>query len=145
MKFETELLINRPRLEVWEFFINRENIKLWQPTLTNIEPMSGVQGQPGAESKWIYEENGREFSLTERVLRCEEPGRYESLFENAFASNTVNHVFIEQQSGETLWTVETEYKFKTSLMKMLGPFFKKNYVTRAQREMERFKEIVAQE
>lgn len=142
MKFKTELLINKPRLEVWKFFSNRENIKLWQPTLTRIEPIGGIQGQPGAESNWIYEENGREFSLTEKVLHCEEPSRYESLFENAFASNTVNHLFVEQSSNGTLWITETEYGFKTVLMKLLGPFFKKNYAIRSQREMKRFKEVI---
>ncbi len=145
MKFKNELSINRPRLEVWKFFSNRENIKLWQPTLINIELISSVQGQPGAESKWTYEENGREFSLTEKVLHCEEPSRYESLFKNAFADNTVNNIFAEQSSNETLWTVEIEYKFKTFLMKVLGPFFKKNYVIRSQRGMERFKEMVEKE
>ena len=142
MKFKTELLINKPRLEVWKFFTNRENIKLWQPTLTNIEPISGMEGQPGAESKWTYEENGREFSLTEKILRCDDPSCYESILENAFASNTVNHLFIEQGNGETLWTAETEYQFKTFLMKVLSPFVKKNYVRRSQKEMERFKEMV---
>ena|ERR1043165_1804431 len=142
MKFKTELLINKPRLEVWKFFMDRENIKLWQPTLTKVEPISEIQGQPGAESNWIYEENGRDFSLLEKVLRCEEPICYESLFDNAFASNTVNNVFAEQGNGNTLWTAETEYQFKTLLMKILGPLFRKNYVRRSQREMERFKEVV---
>ncbi len=142
MRFKTELLINKPRLEVWKFFSNRENIKLWQPTLTKIEPISSIQSQPGAESKWTYEEKGREFSLTEKVLYCEEPSRYESLFENAFASNTVNQLFMEQGNGETVWTAETEYQFKTFLMKIIGPFFKKNYVLRSQKEMERFKEML---
>jgi uncharacterized membrane protein len=142
MKFKTELLINKPRPYVWKFFSDRENIKLWQPTLTKIESIRGIEGQPGAESKWTYEENGRQFSLTERVLHCEEPARYDSLFENAFATNTARNEFAEQNSNETLWTVETEYTFKTFLMKVLGPFFKKNYVLRSQREMERFREIV---
>ncbi len=145
MKFKTELSINKPRLEVWKFFSDRENIKLWQPTLTKIEPISGVQGQRGAESKWIYKESRGEFSLIEKVLRCEEPNLYESLFENAFASNMVKNIFTEQGNDETLWTVETEYKFKTFLMKMLGPLFKKNYVTRSQREMKQFKEMVEKE
>ncbi|HET8689547.1 MAG TPA: SRPBCC family protein, partial [Methanosarcina sp.] len=130
---------------VWKFFTDRENIKLWQPTLTKVEPMSGAEGQPGAESKWTYEENGREFSLTEKLLQYEEPSRYESSFENTFASNTVNNIFAEQNAKETLWTAETEYKFKTPLMKILGPFFKKNYVLRSHREMERFKETVEKE
>ncbi len=145
MKFKTELLINKPRLEVWKFFLDREKTKLWQPTLTKIEPLNGIAGQPGAESKWIYEENGREFSLAEKVLRCEEPHRFESLFENAFASNAVNNEFVEQSNNETLWSMETTYSFKTTLMKIIGPLFKRNYVARSRKEVERFKEMVEQE
>ncbi len=145
MKFKTELLINKPRPEVWKFFLDRDKTNLWQPTLIRIEPLSGVAGQPGAESKWIYEENGREFSLTEKILHCEESSRLESLFENAFASNTVNNEFITQGDNETLWSMETTYNFKTMLMKMLGPLFKRNYVARTRKEMERFKEVMEQE
>jgi hypothetical protein len=41
--------------------------------------------------------------------------------------------------------VETKYKFKTLLMKVVGPLLKKNYVARSQRDMERFKEMVERE
>jgi len=104
--------------------------------------VSGPPDQPGAESKWTYAENKREFSLHERILSSEEPSRFESLFDNAFASNTVNNLFIEQGKDETLWSAETEYEFKTLLMKILGPLVKKKYVARSQRDMERFKEMV---
>jgi len=144
VKFKTELLINKPRLEVWKFFLDREKTSLWQPTLTRIEPLNGIAGQPDAESKWIYDENGREFSLTEKILHCQELSRFESLFQNEFASNTVNNEFIEQSREETLWSMETTYRFKTTLMKILGPLFKRNYVARSWKEMERFKEMVEQ-
>lgn len=142
VNFKIELLIHKPRAEVWKFFRDREKLRIWQPTLMQVEPIHGVSGQPGAVSKWTYKENEREFSLTEKVLRREDPGRFESLFENQFASNTENNLFIEQSKGETLWTVEITYQFKTLLMKILGPLLKKNYVARSQKEMERFKETI---
>jgi hypothetical protein len=37
--------------------------------------------------------------------------------------------------------METEYAFKTLLMKIVGPLMKKNFVARTQRDMERFKEV----
>lgn len=142
MKFRLELLIAKPRAEVWRFFTDPEKAKLWQPSLTGIEPVSGGAGQPGAISKWTYKENEREFTLAEKVLQREEPARFESLFENEFAANTVDNQFVEQGNDETRWVMETQYTFKTLLMKALGPILKKNYVTRAQNEMERFKELV---
>jgi uncharacterized protein YndB with AHSA1/START domain len=145
MKFRLELPIQKPRTEVWKFFSNPENTKLWQPSLTKIELIRGVPGQPGAESKWTYLENEREFSLIESVLDCEEPSRFESQFENKFAGSTVNNIFVEQGNDATLWIVETTYKFRTLLMRIMGPVLKKNYVTRSRREMERFKEVIEKE
>lgn len=142
MNYKLESLINRPRSEVWEAFEDPERMKSWQPSLTGIELLSGVQREPGSVSKWTFSENGREFSLNEKVLRREAPARFESLLENQFASNVVHHLFVEQGENQTLWTMETQYKFKTVLMRILGPILKKNYMARSRQEMDRFKEMV---
>jgi uncharacterized protein YndB with AHSA1/START domain len=142
MKFTLELPINRPRPDVWNAFNNRENMKKWQRSLVSFETISGTQGQPGAVSRLTYKEKEREFSLLERVTDREELHRLDGVYENNFADNTVRNTFIEQGKEQTLWVVETEFKFKTLLMRILGPIMKKNFVLRTQREMERFKEFV---
>lgn len=145
MRFKIELTINKSRSDVWKAFDNPENMKKWQMTLVSFEPVSGIPGQLGAVSKLTYKENEREFALTEKVTHREEPNRFESIFENKFASNTINNVFVEQGKDQTLWKAETKYKFKTLMMKIVGPLLKKNYVARSQRDMERFKEMVESE
>ena len=145
MKYKLEILIDKPCAEVWKLFCDQEKINLWQPSIIRIEPISGRTGQPGAVSKWVYKANEREYSLTEKVLSREEPSRFESIFENEFAENTVNNRFTEQGKGRTLWVAETSYKFKTLTMTLLGPFVKKRYVIRSKRDMERFKEMLQKE
>lgn len=140
MKFRLETIINKPRAEVWKLFDNSENIHKWQPTLTKHELTSGASGQPGAVAKLTYEEGGREFSLVEKIIHRAEPDELDSIFESIYADNIVQNKFIEQGKDQTLWIVETEYTFKTLLMKVMGNVLKKNYVKRTQREMERFKE-----
>ena len=81
-------------------------------------------------SKWTYKANEREYSLTEKVLSYEEPDRFESVFENEFAENTVSNRFTERGRDQTLWVAETKYKFKTLLMIMLGRL-RKRYVARS--------------
>ncbi len=142
MKYKTELLINKPRADVWKVFDNPENMKVWQPSLIKFETISGIQGQPGAVSNLTYKEKEREFSLLEKVIHRDEPGSLEGMYENEFADNSIRNVFIEQGTDQTLWVVETEYKFKTLLMKMLGPVMKKNFVARTEKDMERFKQMV---
>lgn len=142
MKFKLELLINKPRMEVWQSFDSPEDLKRWQPTLKSIELVSGTSGQPGAVSTLTYEENEREFSLDERIIFREEPNRFDSVYENKFTDNINKNTFIEQGSNQTLWVLESEYKFKTVTMKIVGILGKKNFVARAQKDMERFKEFV---
>ena len=142
MKFTLELPIHKPRVEVWNAFDNPQNMKKWQRSLISFETLSGTQGQPGAVSKLTFEEHGRQFELTERVTHRDEPNQLDGVYENNFADNIVRNTFIEKGKEQTLWVVETEYKFKTFVMRMLGPLMKKNLVARTQKEMERFKEMV---
>jgi hypothetical protein len=142
MKFKLELPIDKPRSEVWKAFIDPEKLKVWQPSLIKAEPVSGTPGQAGAMSKLTYKENEREFSLTEKITQRHEPSSLHQLYENQFAGNTIKNTFIEQGSHQTLWITETEYKFNTLIMRILGPLMKKNYVARAQKDMERFRKFV---
>ena len=142
MKFTLQLPINKPRAEVWKAFDSPENMKKWQPSLLVIERISGVQGQPGAVSKLTYKEKERHFALIEKVTYRDEPQRLDGVYENDFADNIVRNTFIEQGNDQTLWVVETEYKSKTLIMRILGPLLKKNFVARTQQDMERFKEMV---
>ena len=142
MKFTLELPINKPRAEVWKAFDNPQNMNKWQPSLISFETISGTQGQPGAVSKITFEERGRQFELMEIVTHRDEPNRLDGVYENNFADNIVRNTFVEKGKDQTLWVVETEFKFKTLLMRILGPIMKKNYVARTQKDMERFKEMV---
>lgn len=142
MKFTVQLPIHKSRLEVWKAFDNPDNMKKWQPSLISFDRISGAQGQPGAVARLTYEENGRQFALIEKVTYREEPQRLDSVYENDFADNIVRNKFIEQGNDQTLWVVETEYKFKTLIMRILGPIMKKNFVARTQKDTERFKELV---
>lgn len=141
MKFRLELLIDKPRTEVWKAFDNPDNMKIWQPSLVSFETIEGIQGQPGAVSKLTFQENGREFSLIEKVTMRDEPNRLDGTYENEFADNTIGNRFIDQSADQTLWVVENEFKFKTLIMKIMGPLMKKNLVARTERDMQRFKEM----
>jgi uncharacterized membrane protein len=141
MRFRLETLIDKPRAEVWKIFNNPENMPKWQPSLTNFEILSGMPGQVGAISKLTYKEGEREFTLIEKITQMHEPSSLEGIYENNFADNIVQNRFVEAGETQTRWVVETEFKFKTLLMKVMGNVLKKNYVKRTQRDMQRFKEM----
>ena len=142
MKFTLVLPIARSRPEVWKAFDNIENMKIWQPTLIKFDIISGTAGQLGAVSRLTYAEGKREFFLTETVTQRAEPDRFDGFYENDFAVNTINNTFIAISDNETLWKMEVEFKFKTLLMKVVGPLMKKNFVARSEKDMARFKKFV---
>jgi hypothetical protein len=144
MKFTLELPIKKSRADVWKAFDNVENMKKWQPTLIRFEAISGTPGQPGAVSKLTYAEgkNKREFFLIEKITQRDEPNRLDGVYENDFADNVIRNTFIATGGNETLWKLETEFKFKTLIMKVMGPLMKRNFVIRTERDMQRFKKLV---
>jgi hypothetical protein len=145
MKYSIELIINKPRSEVWQAFRDPERMKDWQTSLAAIELVDGTAGLPGAESKLTFEEKGREFSLIEKIISCQGPEHILQSYENQFSISTIDNSFLEQGPDQTLWITETEYKFKTLMMKIMGPVYKKNLVARTQREMDRFKKMMEKE
>ena len=142
MKFALELPLQKSRDKVWKAFDNPENTKIWQPSLINFETVSGTQGQTGAVSKLTYKEGKREFSLIEKVTHRAEPDRFDVIYENEFADNSVKNTFVIVNDNETLWRSEVEFKFKTIIMKLIGPSMKTNYILRTERDMQRFKDFV---
>ena len=145
MKYRLEFTIDKPRSEVWQAFTDPEKMKLWQPALANIEQITGTPGQAGSESRLNFKENEREFSLIEKITQRQEPETLSQVYENSFAVNTVKNIFLPQGDSQTLWITETEYKFKTLLMKIIGPVYRKNFTARTQQDMNRFKELVEKE
>jgi hypothetical protein len=141
MKFKLELPIHRARAEVWKLFDDPANMNKWQPSLIKIERVNGTAGQPGAVSRLTFKSGEREYALIEKVLLRAEPERLDGVYENEYADNIVRNTFLEQNQEATLWKVEVVFKFKTLLMRVLGPLKKKNFVIRTQRDMERFKAL----
>jgi carbon monoxide dehydrogenase subunit G len=142
MRYKLETTLQKPRAKVWDLFIDPRNTSKWQPTLDRIELLSGNTSQPGAVSELTFKYGEREFSLRETITQRSELEQLTGIFENTFAINTVKNTFIEQDAHTTLWQVEVEFKFKTVLMRIVGPFSKKRFMANTQRDMDRFRALV---
>lgn len=44
MKYRLELILDRPRAEVWKIFDDPDNMNKWQPSLVKLERVSGTAG-----------------------------------------------------------------------------------------------------
>lgn len=138
MKFRHEVVIDADQRSVWETFDSRENMKAWQPSLRSFTRRSGEDGQPGAVTELVYDENGRKVILIETITERREPhfmaGTYESRVGNALI---VNH-FEDLGDGRTRWAMYGNHSFK-GMFRFLGIFFAAAIRKRNEDTMSNFK------
>lgn len=144
MKLKAEIIIDADRDTVWQAFDNPDNMSKWQPTLKSFTHQSGQPGQPGAVSELVYEENGREIVMTERVSERRQPdfmaGSYESKWGTALI---VNH-FEKVGDKQTRWVSYWNQTF-SGFLRLLTPFMRGSMRKRLDDDMQRFKFLVESE
>jgi uncharacterized protein YndB with AHSA1/START domain len=119
MKYKIETVIDLPRERVIDLFDNPDNLSQWQPTLRRFEPLSGTPGQPGAKSRLVFDERGREIEMIETVEARDLPNEFTGVYELPGVWNRVSNRFFDE-GEKTRWVVETEFRFANPLMRMLS-------------------------
>jgi carbon monoxide dehydrogenase subunit G len=138
MKFTGEITLDLPRERVIELFDSTENLYQWQPGLQSFEPLEGEPGQPGAKSRLVYDENGRQVEMIETIVRREFPDAFAATYEAIGVMNWVANCFVEEDPGHTRWVVDNEFRF-SGLMALMGPFMRGAIKKQTLRDMNRFK------
>lgn len=139
MKFSHETLLERPIDVVWKAFDNPENLKIWMPTVTKFELISGEQGRPGAISRLTFVENGRTIVMDEIVHTRNEPFEFTGEYNAGFCTNKVGNRFESAAGGQTKWTMDTEFVF-TGFFRIFAPLMKGMFKKRVVADCARFKE-----
>ena len=138
MKYTNEVTINKPITKVIELFDDPNNIGQWQPNFVSFEHKSGVKGQPGAVSHLKYKNGDRENILVETVTVRNLPHEFSGTYEMKGTSCLVKNYFKEIDSGKTLYTSETEWKFG-GMIKVLAFFMGSHFKKQTQKYIENFK------
>jgi uncharacterized protein YndB with AHSA1/START domain len=139
VKFSIETVLEKSIDVVWRAFDNPANLKLWMPTLTDFQPLSGVPGQPGAVTRLTIVENGRTVIMDETVIARREPSEFDGRYDSEYGSNEVRNRFESQAGGQTKWTITAEFAFK-GFFRYLAPVFKGVIRKHLTEDCNRFKE-----
>ena len=138
MKYQCEVVINRPRAEVVAKFDSRKNLHKWQPTLKNAEPISGDQGKPGATMKLVYGGRGKDMSMIETIDSNQLPDSFAATYTARGVVNPCQNTFIELGDSTTKWIMDTDFKL-SGLMAIMSVFMRKSFPRQTQSMMENFK------
>ena len=138
VKYQCEVIVNRPRDEVVAKFDSRENLNKWQPTLKNAEPISGDQGKPGATMRLVYGGRGRDMSMIETIDSNHLPDSFSATYVARGVVNPCINTFTDLGDGSTKWAMNTEFRL-SGLMAVMSLFMRRAFPRQTQSMMDNFK------
>jgi carbon monoxide dehydrogenase subunit G len=142
MLTEMKIVINKPVKEVWDFFKNPDNLKLWLSGFQKVEHISGVPGTVGAKAKHYFLERGKELVLDEEILEIIPEKKFVGTLGSSMMVNTVTNYFNDLGNGQTEYSISSDTQFKGFLWKQIGPLMKGEFKKRQERDMQTIKEVL---
>lgn len=142
MLTETRIIINKPIKEVWSFFENPDNLKLWLSGFQKVEHVSGVPGTPGAKAKHYFLERGKELVLDEEIIEVIEGKKLVGTLGSSMMLNTVTNHFNDLGNDQTEYSISSDTQFKSFLWKQIGPLMKGEFRKRQEKDMQTLKHVL---
>ncbi len=154
MKYTVSIEIALPRERVVQLLADPAHIPKWLRGLVLHEPVSGIHGQVGAESRVVLQTGQQTMELTETITRREPADLH------GIPSDSVVHYdreivaegmwsaarerFTEAGPGTTLWASENEYRFSGLPMRLVAPLMRGVFRTQSRQHMQDFKAFAEQ-
>jgi len=140
MHYTSEIIINRSKDDVVAFWLNEENIALWQDGFLNKIIISGEEFAKGSKSKLVYLNKNRPMELEETILSSNLPEEIVGLYVHKHMTNTMKTNFVELSKNETIYRTEVNYiKFNGIIPKLMGFFFSKMFKKQSDKWLLQFK------
>ncbi|MCP9201209.1 SRPBCC family protein [Gramella sp. GC03-9] len=141
MKYEQEIIINKPRNEVIAKFSDPSSLKHWQEGFIFMKPINGNLGKEGSQNLLKYKMGKREIEMTETVLTNNLPVEYTATYEAKGVYNFQRNRFLETPDNNTRWISENEFRFN-GFMKLFGWFMPGAFKKQSKKYMTDFKAFV---
>ena len=141
MKLKTEVIIDADPATVWRYFDDADKLSQWQSGLKSVTHQSGARGQPDAVSVLVYENSGRERTVTEMITARREPDFLAGIRNSDRGSVVIVNHFEETEDGKTRWMAYRNHTFKGAA-KFTTMFTRGAIRRRAEEDMNRFKLLV---
>jgi len=139
MKYSNQIDINLPLNRVIELFDSSDNLSKWQPSLLRFEHLSGEPGQVGAKSKMVYKRGKGQMEMIETITLNELPHRMNGTYEMKGTLNLMSNKFEAVDANTTRWISDTEFRFSSFPMKMMGWLMPGAFKKQSQKFMDQFK------
>lgn len=154
MKYTVSIEIALPREKVAQLLADPAHLPKWLRGMVLHEPLHGMHGQVGTESRVVLRTGRQEMECSETITRREPTDLHE------IPSDTIVHFereivatgmwsaarerLIEAGPEKTLWESENEYRFEGRLMRLLLPLMRGVFRKQSRQHMLDFKAFAEQ-
>ena len=154
MKYTVSIKIAMPQEEVAQLLADPAHLPKWLRGLVLHEPLSGVHGQVGVRSQVVLQMGQQTFEGVETITR-REPADLHAIpkgsvvyFDREIVGegmwSVVRDRLTEAGPNTTLWESESEYRFSSLLMRLVGLLMPGAFRKQSQQHMQDFKAFAEQ-
>ena len=138
---EESIVINRPRMEVWEFMTDPDNVPVYSSNIVEYEMVSGEKHEVGRVCRGVVKVAGRRLELTDEMVEVE-PGRGGKLVsKDATIPYTLSVNYVDEGDGtKVIWHQEVESL--KGFFKFADPIVMKLYARDVRSNLEKAKTIL---
>lgn len=142
MLTQSTVIINKPIREVWEFFKNPDNLRLWLGGFQRLEHISGTPGTAGAKAKHYFLERGKELVLDEEIIEVIPEKKLSGTLGSSMMVNTVTNYFNDLGNDQTEYSLSSDTQFKGFLWKQIGPLMRGEFKKRQEKDLQTLKQVL---
>ncbi|MBP2367805.1 SRPBCC family protein [Pseudonocardia parietis] len=154
MKYTVSIEIALPRERVVQLLADSAHLPKWLRGLVLHEPLSGVHGQVGTESRVVLQTGQQKMEGTETITR-REPANLHGIprdsvvhFDREIVAegmwNAARDRVTEAGPEATLWVQENEFRFSSVPMRLVGLVMRSAFRKQSQQHMQDFKAFAEQ-
>lgn len=154
MKYTNSIEIALPREQVAQLLADPAYLPKWLRGLVLHEPVQGTHGQLGTESRVVVQSGQRTMEGTETITR-REPADLHGIPNGSVVHfdreivvagmwSVVRDRLTEAGPETTLWEQESEYRFNSLLMRLVGLVMPGSFHKQSQQHMQDFKAFAEQ-
>jgi hypothetical protein len=154
MKYTVSIEIALPRERVVQLLADSAHLPKWLRGLVLHEPLNGMHGQVGTESRVVLQVGQQKMECHETITR-REPADLHGIpsdsvvhFEREIVAkgmwSAARERLTEAGPETTLWVSENEYRFNGLLMPLVGIFMRGAFRKQSQQHMQDFKAFAEQ-
>ncbi|GLY22093.1 SRPBCC family protein [Micromonospora sp. NBRC 101691] len=154
MKYTNSIEIALPREKVAQLLADPAHIPKWLRGLVLHEPVNGIHGQLGTTSRVVLQSGQRKFELTETIIR-RDPADLHGIPKESVVHfdretvgpgiwSVVRDRLTEANPDTTFWESESEYRFSSLPMRLVGLLMPGSFHRQSQQHMQDFKAFAEQ-